>query len=609
MLVLKRSLLAVFFLLSTSFVMNQLAAQQTITLNPPSLSNVAAAGATQTVTITYGGDADSYTLSGVPDWVTVPSTATDGNISVTIKPNTGEARTTSAITFTPTGGTGVVLATILPISQVAAAAALQTIMLAPTSLTNLPASGATRAVTITYGGGANAYTLTGVPDWATVPTTVTDGSISIMVDANTGGVRAAQVTFTPTGGTGGAEAVLFLITQAAAPVNRTVTLAPTGIANVAAAGSTTMVVLTLGGDATGYSVPASGTGAPPSWVTGIPATGMASTLSVVVMPNTGVARSATIVFTPTGGMTGTVTPTNFVINQLAPTPRTVDLTPTSLSGIAATGSTEMVMVALGGDATGYSVPASGTGSVPSWVTGIAATGMAGTISMVVMPNTGTTRMATIVFTPTGGMTGTVTPTNFTISQLGAPVNRIVTLAPNPLVGVAGAGSTEMVALTLGGGATGYSVPASGMTGAPPSWVTGIATTGMAGTLSVMVGANTGAAREATIVFTPTGGMTGAVVTTNFVIRQLAAPAAAQTITLLPDGLTGVAAAGSTTPVMITYGGDADAYTLSGVPDWATVPTTATMGSISVVVNREYGCCSFCYGSLYAHRRDGYGDTY
>ena len=45
--------------------------------------------------------------------------------------------------------------------------------------------------------------------------------------------------------------------------------------------------------------------------------------------------------------------------------------------------------------------------------------------------------------------------------------------------------------------------------------------------------------------------------TNFMISQLAVGvAAAQTITLVPDALTGVAAAGSTTPVMITYGGDA-----------------------------------------------------
>ena len=291
------------------------------------------------------------------------------------------------------------------------------------------------------------------------------------------------------------------------------------------------------------------------------------------------------VFTPSDG-TGTAVPRNFVISQESGiVNRTVTLAPTGITNAAAAGGTTMVTLTLGGDATGYSIPATGTGSVPSWVTGIAATGAAGTLSVVLTQNTAGPRNTTIIFTPTGGMTGTVVPTNFVISQV-APTNRSVILNPTALGGVAAAGETRMVSVTLAGDATGYSIPASGMPDGPPSWVTGIATTGAAGTLSVVVGENTGEARSTTITFTPTGGSVGLLITSVLTISQLAAGAAAQTITLVPNGLTGVAAAGSMTPVMITYGGNADAYTLSGVPSWATVPTTATMGSISVVVNEN-----------------------
>ena len=561
----------------TIFILSQLAnsTARTVILNPGNLF-VGAAAFTQSVAVTYGRDATGYSVAGAPSWVTVPAMATEGNISVMIEANTGAARSTT-ITFTATGGTmGTAGTTPFTIRQASGAAdAPRSVTPTPPALLGVPAAGADYTVPITLGGGATGFSsVGGIPDWVSYRARA--GIADITVRANTRAARVGSLTFAPTGGSGTAVNTVFVVSQLSGIADRVITLNPTALFRVAAAGETRMVGVTLGGDATGYSV----TGAP-AWVT-VPAMPTDGNISIRIEANTGAARRASISFTATGGTMGVARTTVFAIDQLAPTPQTVDLTPTSLSGIAATGSTEMVMVALGGDATGYSVPASGTGSVPSWVTGIAATGMAGALSVVVMPNTGAARMATIVFTPTGGSVGIVTPTNFVISQAAPP--RTVTLAPTGLTDVVAAGSTTMVALTLGGDATGYSVPASGM-GAPPSWVTGIAATGMAGTLSIMVAENTGVARMATIVFTPTGGSVGTVVPTNFVINQLAAP---QTIMLVPDALTGVAAAGSTTPVMITYGGDADAYTLSGVPDWATVPATATAGSISIMVNENTG---------------------
>ena len=54
-------------------------------------------------------------------------------------------------------------------------------------------------------------------------------------------------------------------------------------------------------------------------------------------------------------------------------------------------------------------------------------------------------------------------------------------------------------------------------------------------------------------------------------------------------MTRVAAAGSTTPVMITSGGHADAYTLTGVPDLRRrYQQRLTAGSLAVALTYEHG---------------------
>ena len=245
----------------TNFLISQLRAGQRVTLNPRSISAVAA-GVTQAVAVTYAGGATGYTVEGAPPWVTVPATTTGGNISIRIEANTGGPRT-ARVTLTPTGGTGTAIPFTLTIGQVGGIVS-RTLALVPASLSGIAAAGETRMVAVTYTGDRVAgYTFSGAPAWVTVSATATDGNISIMIEANTGAPRTATITFTPTGGSGLARNTTFTLCQLAASANRTITLVPNPLVDVPAAGSTTRVMLTLGRDATGYSVPASGTGAPP----------------------------------------------------------------------------------------------------------------------------------------------------------------------------------------------------------------------------------------------------------------------------------------------------------------------------------------------------------
>ena len=571
---------------NTTFTLSQLAssANRTITLVPNPLVDVPAAGSTTRVMLTLGGDATGYNIpmaggGSFPTWArSQPVAGMDNAIDIIVDANTGAARSVT-VTFTPTGGTGDAFGTSFVIRQLAVAN--RTITLTPNTLVNVAGTGSTEMVGVMFGGGARGYSVAGTTSWVTVPAMATGGRMSIIIEPNPGGPRSATLTFTPTGGsTGTVVPTTFVIRQLTGIVNRTITLAPTSLSSIVTAGSTEMVSLTLGGDATGYSVPASGTGSVPSWVTGIPATGMAGTLSIVVEANPGAARMATITFTPTGGSAGRVVPTNFVISQAADlTARTVILDRTGLLALEPGGETRMVGVMFGGDATGYSVS-----GAPSWVT-VSPMATDGNISIMVGPNPGILREVTITFTPTGGMTGRVVPTTFLIKQLEA-ISRTIRLTPTSLSSIPAAGSTTVVNVALGGGATGFSVPASGMTGAPPSWVTGIPTTSMASSLSIMVAENTGAAREATIVFTPTGGAIGAVVTTTFSINQVGTTG--RTIRLTPTSLSSIAATGSTEMVSLALGGDATGYSVTGAPDWVTVPAMATDGSISIMIDANTG---------------------
>ena len=541
-----------------TLTITQQATPQTIMLNPTSLSSIAAAGSTETVTVTFGGGATGYTLpsdgetGAPPSWVTVPAMVDAmNNLEITIIANASTSARSATITFTPTGGMGTATSITLMINQLGVVPMGRSVTLDPVSLPNIPAAGGTRTVRLTLGGDATGYMTSGVEDWVTVPAMGMAGEVSITVRANmTAMIRSATITFTPTGGEGMATPATLTITQQAPP--QTIMLDPDELDDVLAAGERRMVGVTLSG-ATGYTLPLAGApGAPPSWAM-VPAMATGGSIAIVILENTTTStRSATITFTPTGGE-GTATPATLTITQLgaAPAAQTIMLNPTSLSGIAAAGSTETVRLTYGGGATGYMVAGAAT-----WAP-VASPGMGNSVDIVIAENTtAMTRSAMVIFTPTGGE-GTATPATLTITQAAATAaGPAVILSPTTL-SVPVAGATRMVSIGLVGGATSYTVPTTGV-GAPASWVTGISSTGMAGMLNIVVAANaTTSERKDTIYFKPVGGTGTMRFDDTLTITQAAAPAIS--VSSMPTVLSMLPAAGDTVIATINISGTATGW--------------------------------------------------
>ena len=158
---------------------------------------------------------------------------------------------------------------------------------------------------------------------------------------------------------------------------RKIAFNPVMPADVVAGGGMVTLTVTFEGGATGFSVPASGEGAPAGWLTVPPAvtmTGGQNQLTITVTENMGImARSSMIVFTPTGGA-GAASPTTLTITQL-------------------------------GTALRPSIPTSGEGAPANWLTVPPAAAMAGgqnRLAITVTENTGIMdRSSMIVFTATG----------------------------------------------------------------------------------------------------------------------------------------------------------------------------------------------------------------
>ena len=126
-------------------------------------------------------------------------------------------------------------------------------------------------------------------------------------------------------------------------------------------------------------------------------------LEITVRANmTAMTRSATITSLPLQAEGARRHRPLLTINQQA-TPQTITLTPNELDGVLAAGEMRTVGVMFGGGATGFTVPSSGTGSPPSWVTVPAMVDAMDDLEITVRANmTAMTRSATIIFTPTGG---------------------------------------------------------------------------------------------------------------------------------------------------------------------------------------------------------------
>ena len=471
-----------------------------VVADPAVLTNLPSSGGTIRATISLRGSATGYRLNlALATFTTsnVSSGMGDGRVVLTYAANTmGEAREDTVI-FIPTGGAGVISEDTLFLIQEAPP---QTIRLNPDNIADVPAAGGTRSVMLTLGGGATGYTITGADDWVEIPAMATNGAVAITLRANTSRrVRRDRITFTPTGAMGEAMPATLMISQlGAVPMGSSVTIDPIRLEDIPASGGRRTVSVTLGGGATGYSVPSSGIGAPASWVT-LPATGMGGNLTLTLSANTMPAvRKDTVYFIPTGGMGETVDDTLYLTQQAVP--QTIRLNPDNIADVPAAGGTRMVMLSFGGGATGYTVAEGET-----WVM-VPATATGGSLTITLRANASRReRRGMVIFTPTGGEGEPVNDT-LHISQLGAlPMGSSVTLSPNRLTAIPSAGGSRTVRIALGGGATGYRVHSSGI-GAPASWVT-VPAMATGGSLTITLGMNPSRSeRKDTVYFSPTGGM-------------------------------------------------------------------------------------------------------
>ena len=466
----------------------------------------------------------------------------------------------------------------------------------PVMPADVVAGGGMVTLTVTFEGGATGFSVPasgeGAPaGWLTVPPAVTmsggQNQLTITVTENMGIMaRSSMIVFTPAGGTGTASPTTLTITQLGVPQPRIV-FAPATPADVAVGGGMVTLTVTFEGGATGFSVPASGEGAPASWLT-VPAavamTGGQNQLAITVLANTGAMdRSSMIVFTATGGSVTAAT-TALTITQLGTAPRQrIVFAPAMPADVVAGGGMVSLTVTFEGGATGFSVPTSGEGAPASWLmvpSVITMSGGQNQLAITVEENTGIMdRSSMIVFTPTGGA-GTASPTTLTITQLGTAPRQTIVFAPAMPADVVAGGGMVSLTVTFGGGATGFSVPTSGE-GAPASWLTVPSAVTMSGgqnQLAITVVANTGASeRSSMVVFTPTGG-TGTARPTTLTITQ--APASPR-IVFDPATPADVASAGAKVSLTVTFEGGATGFSVpssgEGAPaSWLTVPAAVTM---------------------------------
>ena len=552
----------------------------------------------QTIMFTVGGGASgwsssiTYTPAGA-NFITLNTAMNDaqtGGVTVMATPtaNTGVERS-AMITFTTSGGTGDAATATVTITQ---AAAPPTLTLPPggdmVALAHNNDATTSSNIMFTVGGGASGWSssITYTPagaNFITLNTAMNDaqtGGVTVMATptANTGVERSAMITFTTSGGTGAAATATVTITQAAAPP--TLTLPPGGdmvaLAHNNDATTSSNIMFTIGGGASGWSSSITYTPAGANFITLNTAMNDAQTGGVTVMAtptaNTGVERSAMITFTTSGGTGDAATATVTITQAAAPPTLTLppggDMVALAHNNDATTSSN--IMFTVGGGASGWSSSITYTPAGANFITLNTAMNDAQTGGVTVMAtptaNTGVERSAMITFTTSGG-TGAAATATVTITQAAAPPT--LTLPPGgDMVALAhnnDATTSSNIMFTVGGGASGWSSSIT-YTPAGANFIT--LNTAMndaqTGGVTVMATptANTGVERSAMITFTTSGG-TGDAATATVTITQAAAP---PTLTLPPGGDMVALAhnndATTSSNIMFTVGGGASGWSSS-----------------------------------------------
>jgi hypothetical protein len=446
---------------------------------------VVGAGGTGTVNVTMPATC-TWTATSAAPWVSITAGSSgtgNGSVSFSVQANTGPARNA---TLTIAGQR-------FTITQLQAACSYS---INPSSQ-SFAAGGGQGSVSISTNSICT-WNTSDIPSWVTgIPGNGTGTqTINFTVAANTGPARDAIIII------GGQT---FSVTQA---IGCTYSLAPSSHNASAAGGASSFAINTAPG--CGWTI--SGV---PGWITGIPATGTGpQTINFVVNANTAAARSADI---SAGGQT-------FRVTQAAGC--SYSLNPTSHNASA------------DGGASSFDVNTSSgcnwdTSNVPSWITGIPASGSGTTtINFTVAANPGNPRSANI----------RVAGQTFAVSQATS-----CTYSLNPTSHNASAA----------GGASSFDVNTSTActwdTSNVPSWITGIPMNGGGtSTINFTVAANTGAPRSANITV---GGQT-------FAVSQ-----AGCTYSLNPTSHNAPAAGGSSSFDVNTTG--ACTWDTSNVPSWIT----------------------------------------
>ena len=369
---------------------------------------------------------------------------------------------------------------------------------------------------------------------------------------------------------------------------QTITLNPTGLTNIVAAGEMRTVGVMFGGGATGFTVPSSGTGAPPSWVTVPAMVDDMNDLEITIAVNTSTSpRSATITFTPTGGP-GTATTANLTINQLAAPNPTFALLRTSINFPFTGGPIDVgFTVNTGG---GANISLVNTGAA-DWITPPPTKGVNGLgagnnmLRIIAAPNTtNMTRSNTITFTYSNSVFGNMTAT-LNITQDEAPP--AVALFPSVLE-VSAEGGQQDVRAVLASGATSFT------TSGAPSWLTGVPSMGTENPteITLTLAENTTAAvRTATVTFIPSGGV-GTPTNTTLSITQGTYPKA--NVVEVSNDRFSVGSAASTINVGLGLVSSTTRWSLStvggprgfsteiisaGTPDFITVTGTSGQGEV------------------------------
>ena len=540
----------------------------------------------QTITFNVGGSASGWKSAmvynpamsaGGMEFITLAPEIMNANQSdeVTVRAtpimaNNGGERT-ATITFITTGQLGAPVTTAVIIKQDAAPGAPElnnlnftdgdTVTIAHDDVTTVT------SIEFTVAGGATGWSsaivynlnvdpgeefITFAPDMGTtqIGDVTVEGTLRMK---NSGIERTATITIStlgPEDDTSPTTATL-TITQLGAPP--TLVLTSDSAETIAYdADTASNIVFTVGGGATGWTaVVIDGDAANFLTLSKFSGSAGLDMIKLAVSENVGLSRMDTVVITTLDG-TGVLTDT--IIVTQAGAPPTLTLHPGGDMATLAHGDDAStfrdIIFTVGGGAMGWNSSIAYTPAGANFITlsQDMNTNERGVVTLTANPsgvNVGVERRAVITFTSIGG-TGTATAM-FTITQGGAP--HTLSLTPDTII-LLHSETTEEIAVTLGGGASGWSAMSSEtFIMVPP--------TGDAGTIAITLrGANRGVEREAVITITTTGDGTSA--SEMVTVTQLGAP---PTLVFTSDSAETIAYdAVAASDIVFTVGGSATGWT-------------------------------------------------